>query len=178
MPASQSLSLDNLAEEVARTVCGTPVFDVHTHQYPPSFKSLFSAGIDDLVTYHYLIAELFRSSSTSVESFWKLSKSQQADLIWNTLFVRNTPVSEACRGVVCVMNAYGLDPHAKTLKEAREFFSAISPGEHVERAMQLAGVTDMVMTNDVFAEDEASYWESGAALHPKLHAAMQMDAPA
>ncbi|HTU44144.1 MAG TPA: hypothetical protein VMF91_03740 [Bryobacteraceae bacterium] len=166
---------NDLVGEVERIVRDTPVFDVHTHQYPPSFQKLFSAGIDDLLTYHYLIAELFRSSETSVETFWSMDKSQQADLIWDSLFVRNTPVSEACRGVVCVMTAYGLDPHAPDLKAAREFFEFVEPNDHVEQAMRLAGVSDMVMTNDVFNQDEAGYWQSDAARHPKLHAALRMD---
>ena len=41
--------------------------------------------------------------------------------------------------------------------------------------MQLAGVTDIVMTNDVFDEAEAAYWQSGLPLHPRLHAALRMD---
>jgi hypothetical protein len=170
-----SVESNNLTAEVERIVTETAVFDVHTHQYPPSFKTLFSAGIDDLVTYHYLVAEVFRSSNTSPDAFWAMSKSQRADLIWETLFVLNTPISEACRGVVYVMNAYGLDPYARSLKDAREFFSSIDPLDHVQQAMQLAGVTDMVMTNDVFDEQETAYWESNAARHPKLHAALRMD---
>lgn len=173
--AEQGIKTEDLAGEVERIVRETPVFDVHTHQYPPSFEKLFSAGIDDLVTYHYLIAELFRSSNVSVDAFWSLNKSGQADLIWDTLFVRNTPLSEACRGVVYVLNAYGLDPHAATLQRAREFFEFIEPNHLVEQAMQLAGVSDMVMTNDVFNEQEARYWQSDATRHPKLHAALRMD---
>ncbi|MBV9759522.1 MAG: hypothetical protein JO340_03070 [Acidobacteriaceae bacterium] len=174
-PDEQHLEDKDVAREVERIVRETPVFDVHTHQYPPSFRKLFSAGIDDLVTYHYLIAELFRSSAVGVDAFWSMSKPEQADLIWDTLFVRNTPLSEACRGVVCVMSAYGLDPHAPDLKAAREFFEFIEPNDHLEQAMRLAGVSDMVMTNDVFNPEEAAYWESGAARHPKLHAALRMD---
>lgn len=166
---------EDLNSEVDRIVGSTPVFDVHTHQYPPSFTKLFSAGIDDLVTYHYLIAELFRSSPIKVDDFWRMSRTQQADTIWEYLFVRNTPVSEACRGVVNVMRAYGLDPHAQTLDEARNFFRFIEPSDHVEKAMKLAGVSDIVMTNDVFNETEAAYWRSGAAQHPRLHAALRMD---
>jgi hypothetical protein len=171
-----SVQSNELAADVERVVQETAVFDVHTHQYPPGFKTLFSAGIDDLVTYHYLVAELFRSSDVSADSFWAMTKPQQADLIWETLFIRNTPLSEACRGVVCVMDAYGLDPYARSLKEAREFFSVIEPAVHVDKAMQLAGVTDMVMTNDVFDSKEVEYWESNAPAHPKLHAALRMDA--
>jgi hypothetical protein len=169
------LEFSRIASEVSRIVDETPVFDVHTHQYPPSFGKLFSSGIDDLLTYHYLIAELFRSADIATGDFWRLSKAQQADLIWETLFVRNTPLSEACRGVVCVLNAFGLDPQAATLKQAREFFEASRPEDHLERVMQLAGVSDIVMTNDVFQESETAYWTAGAAQHAKLHAALRMD---
>ncbi|MGC2660843.1 MAG: glucuronate isomerase [Bryobacteraceae bacterium] len=172
---AEKLSASDLAQEVQQIVAHTPVFDIHTHLYPPGFQKLFSAGIDDLVTYHYLIAEIFRSSDISIPAFWALTKPQQADLIWDTLFVRNTPLSEACRGVLCVLTSFGLDPYAKTLKEAREFFRSATPEKHLERTMKLAGVTDIVMTNDVFSEQEFAYWEAGAPQHPKLHAALRMD---
>jgi len=172
---AMKLESSRIASEVSRIIDETPVFDMHTHQYPPSFDNLFSSGIDDLLTYHYLIAELFRSASIRTGDFWRLSKPQQADLIWETLFVRNTPLSEACRGVICVLHAFGLDPQATTLKQAREFFRASRPEDHLERVMQLAGVSDIVMTNDVFHEPETAYWKSEAAQHPKLHAALRMD---
>src|SRR5947209_13966288 len=133
---------NEIAAEVERIVADTAVFDVHTHQYPPSFKTLFSAGIDDLVTYHYLVAEVFRSSDISTDSFWAMTRAQQADVIWETLFVRNTPISEACRGVVCVMHAYGLDPYAPSLRDAREVVSTIDPTDHVNKAMRMAGDND------------------------------------
>ena len=50
-----------------------PVWDFHTHLYPPTFGTPFSGsakgadpkglmlwGIDELLTYHYLVAEVFR----------------------------------------------------------------------------------------------------------------------
>lgn len=170
-----NLEIAQIEPEVNRIVEQTPVFDIHTHQYPPSFRTLFSAGIDELLTYHYLIAELFRSSDISIERFWSLSKHQRADAIWETLFIRNTPLSEACRGVVCVLNAFGLNTQAATLKEARDFFASSKPEEHLHRVMELAQVSDIVMTNDVFHQDEIAYWNSGAAQHPNLHAALRMD---
>src|SRR5947207_1058540 len=108
-----TISSETLRQEVKDFVNNTPVLDIHTHLYPPSFDRMYLAGIDELVTYHYLIAELFRSSSLRPADFWVMSKSQQADAIWDALFVRNTPISEAARGVVCVMRAFGLDPSAQ-----------------------------------------------------------------
>ena len=109
----------------ARVVEETPVFDMHTHLFPPAFGGLTHWGIDSLVTYHYLVAELMRSADVRPEQYHQMPKSAQADLIWDTLFVRNTPLSEATRGVVAVLSALGLDPAAPDLREARAFFQGV-----------------------------------------------------
>jgi hypothetical protein len=161
---------------VEETVAKAPIIDMHTHLYPSNFGPLCLWGIDEVVTYHYLIAELFRSNdSISPDQFWKLSKQQQADVIWDTLFVRNTPISEATRGVVFVMTQLGLDPHAKTLSEARKFFASQDPEQHIRNVMRGAGVTDIVMTNDAFNPMEADAWQRAKPNNPHLHAALRMD---
>jgi len=40
----------------------TQFVDIHTHLYPPTFGKLGLWSIDELLTYHYLEAEFFRSS--------------------------------------------------------------------------------------------------------------------
>src|ERR1043166_7878907 len=80
-----------LRREVEAIVNRTQVIDIHTHLFAPAFGKLGLWGIDDLLIYHYLIAELFRSNKTTPESFWQMSKTEQADLIWKTLFVENSP---------------------------------------------------------------------------------------
>src|SRR6201984_3304616 len=94
-----------VVEEVLTT---TPIIDIHTHLFAPSFGKLGLWGIDELLTYHYLEAEFFRSSHTSPEQYFALSKTQQADVIWRALFVENTPISESARGIVAVLKAFGL----------------------------------------------------------------------
>src|ERR1700759_4262179 len=116
------LSADEIKLVVEDELQRTQIIDVHTHLFMPSLGKLGLWGIDELITYHYLEAELFRFSSTKPEQYWQLSKQQKADLIWRTLFQENTPVSEATRGVVAVLNAFGLDTRAKDLTEARQFF--------------------------------------------------------
>ena len=49
-----------LAEKVEAIVASTPVFDIHTHLYDPAFGPLLLWGIDELLVYHYLVAEAFR----------------------------------------------------------------------------------------------------------------------
>src|SRR5260370_42389377 len=104
-----------------------------------------------------------------------MGKVAQADIIWQTLFVDNTPLSEATRGVVTVLSAFGLDPNAPDLAEARAFFRSRNLEEHVDRVFDLAQVSDVVMTNDPFSTQEVSIWESNAAIDGRFHAALRMD---
>ena len=78
MPSPTELPL-----RVARIVAATPVLDIHTHLYDPSFGSLLLWGIDDLLVYHYLVSESFRQMDVPYDRFWAASKTEQADLIWS-----------------------------------------------------------------------------------------------
>src|SRR5215467_3457292 len=89
---------------VHEELSATRFIDVHTHLFMPSLGKLGLWGIDELITYHYLEAELFRSSNRKPEQYWQMSKREKADAIWQALFVENAPVSEATRGVVAVLN--------------------------------------------------------------------------
>jgi hypothetical protein len=165
-----------LKEMVARVVERTPVIDMHTHLFAPSFGSLNLWGIDELLTYHYLVAEFFRSSSMPEETFWNLGKTQQADAIWQTLFVENGPLSEAAQGVLTVLQAFGLNTNATSLKEAREWFAGRKLDEHITQVMREAGVTRIVMTNDAFDPEEAPLW-MGGGLRPdaRFDAVLRLD---
>src|SRR5258708_6227308 len=88
------------AAQVEEIVASTPVYDIHTHLYEPAFGDLLLWGIDELLVYHYLVAESFRHHDLGYEKFWSLSKVEQADLIWKGLFIEHSPVSEACHGVL------------------------------------------------------------------------------
>jgi hypothetical protein len=166
-----ALSPDGLRAAVERELQATPAVDVHTHLFMPSLGRLGLWGIDELVTYHYLEAELFRSSSITPEEYWTLSKTARADAIWRALFVENTPVSEATRGVVAVLDAFGLPADSPSLTEARRFFAARKLDNHVSQVFRLAGISEAVMTNDPLDPEEGSLWERverDARFHPVL----------
>ena len=164
-----------LKREVAEIVTSTPVIDVHTHLFPPEFGEMSLFGIDELLTYHYLIVETFRSNKIKPEQFWCMNMTEQADLVWKTLFVQNTPISEATRGVVTVLGAFGLDTTAADLSEARAFFRSRKLPEHVNVVLNLACVSDVVMTNDPFNAQEARVWEADASIDKRFHATLRMD---
>jgi hypothetical protein len=164
-----------LSREVTEVVKTTPVIDVHTHLLAPQFGEMSLFGIDELLTYHYLIVETFRSSEVKPEQFWRMNPIEQADLVWKTLFVENTPLSEATRGVVTVLNALGLDAGAPDLSEARAFFRSRNFSEHVDLVLDLARVSDVVMTNDPFNAQETRVWETCADIDKRFHATLRMD---
>lgn len=79
----------NLEHAVQNIVESAPVLDMHTHLYPPAFKSLLLWGIDELLTYHYLIAEVLRVTPIPPDEFFRIPKDQQADIIWDELFIKD-----------------------------------------------------------------------------------------
>lgn len=166
---------EKLRQHVEYAVANSNAIDIHTHVHPPEFSGLFLSGIDDLLTYHYLIAETFRTSDLTHAGFWQLSKSERADLIWKTLFVDSTPLSEAARGIITILNAFELDTRAPNLEEARAFFNAQQPVVHLNRILDMARVSDVVMTNDPFSDQETPVWQKGIALDPRFHASLRLD---
>ena len=164
-----------LRQEVESIVTTTPVIDVHTHVFPPEFGAMCLSGIDDLLTYHYLVAETFRSTEVSHAYFWKMNKAERADLVWKTLFVDNTPLSEATRGIVTVLEAFGLDSRAENLEEMRTFFRSRDLKEHFDLVLERSSVSKIVMTNDPFNEHEAWIWKAGTELPTRFQASLRLD---
>jgi hypothetical protein len=171
----ESLTGADLASAVEAELRETPFIDVHTHLFMPSLGSLGLWGIDELITYHYLEAELFRSSDLQPEQYWEMSQRERADAIWRALFVENAPVSEAARGVIAVLNAFGLNTSASDLTEAREFFAEQELSRHIDRVFEIAGISEAVMTNDPVNPEEARLWQDGAEPDSRFHAVLRLD---
>lgn len=155
-----------------------PIVDIHTHLFPPEMGPMFLWGPDDLLTYHYLKAETSRQlpPGISVEAFNTMPKEQQADIIWQTLFVGDSsPISEAQVGVVTVMNALGLDPRADDLSEFRQYCSDIAAADYVDTVFEKAGVARVYMTNDPLDPDEAPLWQKGFDRDPRFRAVLRLD---
>jgi hypothetical protein len=163
---------DAMVEQALR---GTAVIDIHTHLFAPRFGALGLWGIDNLLTYHYLEAELFRFSPIEPAAYRALPLQQRADLVWKTLFVDNTPVSESVRGVVAVLHALGLDTAAPTLDPLRAFFREQRLEEYVPRVFDLAGIQSVVMTNDPWDPAEAPFWNGDVPGGDRFLAALRLD---
>ncbi len=169
-----ALSAGELGATVERVVLSTPAHDIHTHLFAPSFGGLLRWGIDNLLTFHSLVAEGFRHWELPYERFWELDKPTQAELIWTTLFVQRTPLSEATRAVVTALHELGAG--SRDLHAIRRWYSA----HHVEglllRVMDLAGVRTICMANSPFDEGERAVWERGGTPDRRFTRALRIDA--
>ena len=169
------VAAEALPAAVERELAAIQIVDIHTHLFMPSLGDLGLWGIDELLTYHYLEAELFRSSRIGPEEYFSWPKTRKADAIWRALFVENTPVSEAARGVVAVLRAFGLRTDSTDLGEARDFFAAQQLDKHIDRVFALAGISEAVMTNDPLDPDEAPLWERGAERDARFRPVLRLD---
>lgn len=160
---------------VERIVQDTPVTDIHTHLYAPAFGDMLLSGIDELLTYHYLVAEAFRWLEMPYDVFWAMPKQQQADLIWQTLFLDRSPVSEACRGVVTTLQRLGLDMSDRNLNAVRATWDALQRAERIDRVFTTAGVESVIMTNDPFDANESEIWRNGPSHDLRFRTALRLD---
>ena len=175
MNPSFPLNHNQISAAVEQVLKSTPFIDIHTHLFMPSLGELGLWGIDELVTYHYLEAELFRSSDIRSDEYFALSKRGKADLIWRTLFVENAPLSEATRGVTAVLSAFGLPTATEDLSVAREFFAAQKLEQHIDQVLKMSGLSEVVMTNDPLDPAEGPRWEAGLERHAKFHPVLRLD---
>ena len=189
---------------VKREVDQVEAIDVHTHLLPPTHGNLLLYGIDELLTYHYLVAELFmvlpleseedsvseqfETAAPTPDEFFAWSKSRQANLVFDELFIKRTPLSEACRGVLTCLKTLGLSEHLaraavrgipaeRRLDELRTWFATLDKGEYVESVFKMAGLKYAVMTNVPFAPEEATHFlqESPPHITPRLKTALRVD---
>lgn len=192
-PDVPAATVEKIRTTVRAALDRQPVVDMHTHLYPPSFgtpmggrsgkpdpNGLLLWGVDELLTYHYLVAEVYRvvpPSKLPYEQFWRMSKRQQADHIWKHLFVERAPISEACRGVLTTIQRLGLDPSDATPDGWRKWFDQQDPSDYIDRVMQVANVKSITMTNPVFDDNERQRWLENPKVggDPRFTAVLRID---
>ena len=154
----------------------TPTADIHTHVFSEVFGDLLLWGIDEQLTYHYLVAELFRvRPDLDYGEFWAMPKAQQAELVWDEVFIRNSPVSEAARGVVTTLHKLGIDPSDKKLDRVRDYFANFKTGEYIGKVFEVANVKWVIMTNDPFDKQEHPIWNTSGPQDGRFRAALRLD---
>ena len=152
------MTKSELARAVSSAVKNAKVFDIHAHLFAPEFGGLALWGIDELLTYHYLVCEAFLNAPMPYETYWAMPKTKQAEYIWDTLFKKHTPLSEATRGVVTTLKTLGFDPRTATLKQLRKHFASTTLEEYTDAVFKKANLEAVVMTNDVLDAEEQAAW--------------------
>jgi hypothetical protein len=170
-------TVEALTDAALEAVETTPITDVHTHLFPPSHGDLLLWGVDEVLTYHYLVAELFTVAprELSYEKFWSLSKREQADLVWEHVFLRHGALSEAARGAITTFNRLGLDVAGRDLAGIREWFAAQKVEEYLPKVFELAGLDSAVMTNNPFNAEEAGFLRQDLPCPGLLKTALRID---
>ncbi|MCS7060690.1 MAG: glucuronate isomerase [Anaerolineae bacterium] len=168
-------SIPELRETVQEVLAHQPITDIHTHLYSPNMGNLLLWGVDELLTYHYLVAEVMRWSDISPHEFYSWPKQHQADYIWQVLFLNHSPLSEAQRGVLTTLQGLGFDLEDRDLNKYRAALTQSTAIEHVERVLRLAHIDHIVMTNDPFDSLERAFWQAGGKPNPRFHAALRID---
>lgn len=175
MSLVQITNQEQLRSVVCQEIDNVKITDIHTHIYAEDFGDLLLWGVDELLTYHYLIAEFFRYSSMKYSDFFAMTKKEQADLIWDTLFIKRSPISEAQRGVLTVLSKLGLDVNSRDLASYRRFFQEMSTAEYIDKVFDISHVQQVVMTNDPFDDNERLVWESVGNKDLRFKAALRID---
>ena len=164
-----------LSSKVKEIVNSAEIIDIHTHLYPGEFRELALWGPDELLTYHYLIAEAIRATSIPYSEFWGKSKKEQADFIFDALFVQRTPISEASRGVMTVFSELGIDLSNLNMDTIRSFYSKYKIEEFTDIVLRKANISELVMTNDVFDNNEYRFWTTGEKHDNRFRTALRLD---
>ena len=153
-----NLSSDNISDKLLNIINNTPIFDLHTHLFPPQHEGYFLLGFKNLLNYHYLIAELLTATNINASTFYSYNDEKKASLIWNELFEKRTPVSEACSGVLSILKELKIELNKKSfLSICDEYDNKIQSDKKI---LDLSNVSSLVMTNNPFDLDEWSLFNN------------------
>lgn len=145
-------------KSILKIVNEVKIIDIHTHLFPWNHKKYFLSGLNELLNYHYLTAEFLSSSGTDPKKFFKFSKSKRAELVWNYLFVNRTPISEASKGVIKIMNFFKIKNYEK-----KKYLDVVKIYDSIKYEKQIIlkklNITKVVMTNNPFDKNEWSLFK-------------------
>jgi hypothetical protein len=130
-------------------------------------------GIDELLNYHYLIAELFVTSDINVKKFNSLTKKEKAEIVWNELFVKRTPISEACKGILTILKNFSITFENKNYSEVKAQLNKIEYKD--DNIFKKSNITSVVMTNNPFDLDEWSLFNNPNWDRRKYRASLRLD---
>lgn len=168
-------SKEELKKVVSKEVENIWIVDPHAHVFPEGFKNSLVWGIDELLTDNHLVSEYLEFNVVDKAEFTLLPKEQQANLIWKTLFVDNSPVSEKQMGIIYILSKLGIDTSSKDLNEIRKYFKNINLQEHIDKVLKVARVKEVVMINDPLNQKDREIWETVGNTDERFKSALSLD---
>jgi hypothetical protein len=141
-----------VGELIREIIEDTGILDPHTHLSPAAGGGVSCSGPDALLTYHYLVVEALDASNLNPRTFFSMSQYDQATFVWDTLFRKQTPLSEACHGVLTVLEYFGVTTGPRNYSAVRNDLMACT--YEACDVFSAAGVESVVMTNDPFDADD------------------------
>ena len=144
--------MKNLKQTITEIINATEIFDIHTHLFPAEFKKYHLSGISEVLNYHYLIAELLTTTNINVKNFYELTKIEKANIIWEELFLKRTPISEACKGVLTILSELSIDYMFKSFDEINSEYSKLNLSDL--QIFKIIKISQVVMTNNPFDKSE------------------------
>ncbi|MCP4588764.1 hypothetical protein [Pseudoalteromonas sp.] len=149
---SSVIEMSEVGSTVNDVISNTPIIDIHTHLFPESFTQFSLSGIEDLLTYHYLMVEALSITGMDPEIYFSMEKKQQAKFVWDNLFVLRTPISEAAKGIVTILNDLNVEFEKNSFDELlRNYYSLNITHEEI---LDKLNIKKIVMTNDPFDYNE------------------------
>jgi len=167
------INKNNLKEIITKKLEDAPIYDIHTHIYDESFKDLLLWGIDELLVYHYLLAEAYRYNPIGYEKLWAMSKSERAEYVWKTVFIDHTPISESALGLLTCLKEIDC-PISRDLNEIRDYFKNFTTSEYIDLVFKTSKVKKCIMTNNPFDQAEYLIWENHTS-DPRFETALRID---
>ena len=165
--------MKNLKQTINEIVNETEIFDIHTHLFPAEFKKYHLSGISEVLNYHYLIAELLTTTNINVKNFYKLTKIEKANIIWEELFLKRTPISEACKGVLTILSELSIDYMFKSFDEINTEYSKLNLSDL--QIFKIIKISQVVMTNNPFDKSEWQLFKNKNWNTNKYLASLRLD---
>ena len=154
------LGVENIYSTVEEVVDNIQVFDIHTHLYGESFGELLLYGIDEMLDYHYLLAESYRYDPIGYDKLWSMTKQERANWVFQNVFLDRSPISEAGIGLITCLQNIGVDFSSRSLDFIRKELSGYNTSEYIDLIFKLAKVKKCVMTNNPFDDTESALWDN------------------
>ena len=158
---------------VKNTLNKIKILDIHTHLFPPQHENYYLSGLVETLNYHYLIAELFVTTNIDIHKFKSLDKLQKAEIVWNELFNKRTPISEACKGVLTILESLSIPIKDKNFLQINELYAGLKLTD--KEIFSKSNIDSIVMTNNPFDEDEWSIFSSEAWDKKRYRSSLRLD---